>query len=73
MSGIVVQFNQPTEPDKLIKLLAARDNTKELFVLRVYADENGERQLEWFSTEAESKVWAVGALHLLAHKILESD
>ena len=69
----VIQFNRSTAPEELIETLGERGDTEELYVLRVYRDKDGERQLEWFTTEAESKIWAVGALHLLAHKILESD
>ena len=71
--GDVVKFNPPSEPDKLLETLIERGPTTELYVLRVYLDEDGKRQMEWFVTEQDSKIWAVGALHLLAHRILESD
>ncbi len=69
----VVQFKKPGRADEIIETLNSKDDTKELYVLRVSIDKDGTRHLEWYVTESDSKISAVGALHLLAHKILESE
>ncbi|MEE9158946.1 MAG: hypothetical protein V3U60_11230 [Gammaproteobacteria bacterium] len=71
------------EPNKIAKIGNAKlideilaaleetaDSTEELVVLRAYRDtETGEKQLEWFTTRIESRVWIIGALNYLSYKM----
>ena len=69
MSDNVVNIHPPTIEENILKALNAAKNTDELYVLRSYYDSDGVRHLEWFTTASESKIWSIGALHFLAHKL----
>ncbi len=73
MADNIVQFHQPTVAENIVQSLVNSDrgDDEELYVLRAYRDKDGVRQLEWFTTECESKVWSVGALHYVAHRLME--
>jgi len=73
MDDKIVQFQPPTVAENIIQSLVDSDRgeDEELYVLRAYRDEDGVRQLQWFTTECESKVWSVGALHYVAHRLME--
>ena len=56
--------------DILADLLERADTTEELVVLRAYRDTaSGEKRLEWWTTAINSRVWTIGALTYLAHKM----
>lgn len=58
----------------IIDQLQEKDDTEELVIIRSYRDkQTGEKKLEWWSSEIESRVWTTGALHYLAYKLLMSD
>lgn len=69
MSDNVVNIHPPTIEEKILKALNEAKNTDELYVLRSYYDSDGVRHLEWYTTACESKIWSIGALHFLAHKL----
>lgn len=69
----IVKIGKAATVDSILESLNDCDNTEELYVLRAYRNEAGVRHLEWWTTESDSRIWAVGALHYVAHKILESD
>lgn len=71
MSEVVVQFRKPSVAEQIVADLAAATDTDELYVLRAFVDEDGVKQLEWFTTECDSKIWSVGALHYVAHRLME--
>ncbi len=73
MQDNIVNFKPPTVAENIVQALvdSERSDAEELYVLRAYKDENGVRQLEWYTTECDSKVWSVGALHYLAHRLME--
>ncbi len=65
----VVNIHPPTIEENILKALNKAKDTDELYVLRSYFDSNGVRHLEWYTTACESKIWSIGALHFLAHKL----
>lgn len=72
MKDNVVNIHPPTIAENIVTSLKKHeDTTEELYVLRAYINEDGERALEWYTTACESRVWSVGALYYLAHKIMD--
>lgn len=75
--GDVVNIHPPTVEENILAALdkGQRDGTtEELYVLRAYRVKGeDDRQLEWFTTECKSKIWSIGALHFLAHKLQETS
>jgi len=69
----VVKIGKAATVEGILNSLNDRDDTEELYVLRAYRNENGVRHLEWWTTECDSRIWSVGALHYVAHKIMESS
>jgi len=69
----VIKIGRAATVEGILKSLNDRDDTEELYVLRSYRKENGERHLEWWTTECDSRIWTVGVLHYVAYKIMESD
>lgn len=67
----VVNIHPPTIVEDIVKALSEAKNTEDLFVLRVSRLENGERYLDWYTTN-NSKLWSLGALTLLTHKVMEN-
>lgn len=70
----VVSIHPPTVEDNIVDALVkhrAEGTTDELYVLRSYYDKDGTRKLEWYTTACESRIWSVGALYYLAHKLME--
>lgn len=69
----IIKIGRAATVEGILNALNDCDDTQELYVLRAHRDENGIRHLEWWTTEADSRIWAVGALHYLAYKIMEAD
>ena len=60
--------------EDVIKHLEETEDTAEFLVLRSHRDtDTGQKHLEYWTSGTESRVWIVGALHYLAHKLLTSD
>ena len=47
--------------------------TEELIAIRSYRDENGERQMAWYYSPLESRLWAAGALLFVANRIQNDE
>jgi len=71
MTGNVVNIHPPTIAENIVDSLNKATDTEELYVLRAYRGEDGERHLEWYTTACESRIWSVGALYYVAHKIMD--
>lgn len=72
--GDVVNIHPPTIEEDIIAALerGKRDGTTdELYCLRSYRGEDGQRHIEWYTTACESRIWSVGALYYLAHKLMD--
>jgi len=69
----IVKIGKAATVESILESLSSCDDTEELYVLRAYRDETGERQLEWWTTECDSRIWSVGALHYVAYKIMEVE
>ncbi len=70
----VVKLHPPTVVESILESLNEKARTPdELYVLRAHIDPvTGERHLEWYTTACDSRIWSVGALHYLAHKIMSA-
>ncbi len=74
MNDKVVNIHPPTVEENILAALdkaKKEGTTDELYVLRSYRGEDGLRHLEWFTTACDSRIWSVGALYYLAHKLME--
>lgn len=72
MNDKVVNIHPPTIAENIVtSLQESAGTTEELYVLRAYRNEDGERALEWLTTACESRIWSVGALYYIAHKIMD--
>ena len=47
----VIKIGRAATVEGILESLNDRDDTEELYVLRSYRKENGERHLEWWTTE----------------------
>lgn len=59
--------------EEVIEYLQETNDTAEFLVLRSFRDETGTKHLEYWTSGTESRVWIVGALYYLSHKLLASD
>ena len=69
----IVKIGKAATVEVILESLNDCDDTEELYVLRAFRNKNGERHLEWWTTECDSRIWAVGALHYVAYKIMQSE
>ena len=57
-----------------IRHVAEANDTADFLVIRSFRDaETGYKNIEYWTSQVESRVWVVGALYYLAHKLLSED
>ncbi len=73
--GDVINLNPPTVVENILDALNTKVREQdELYVMHARTDpETGVRYLNWYTTECNSRLSAVGALTFLSHKLMEGD